>query len=87
LTRKQAAQNTDVERFILIKLSETEVRKQYQPEISNKFAALENLNASKDIDRLWENIEENIRISAKDALGLYEQKRHKPWFGEEHLQF
>ena len=36
----QAAQKFDVERFNLGKLSELEVRKQYQIKISNRFAAL-----------------------------------------------
>jgi bifunctional DNA-binding transcriptional regulator/antitoxin component of YhaV-PrlF toxin-antitoxin module len=40
--RKQAAQKIDVERFNLKKLSEREVRKQFQIEISNSFEALEN---------------------------------------------
>jgi hypothetical protein len=41
---KQAAQKFDGERFNLRKLNELEVRKQYQTEISNMFAALENLS-------------------------------------------
>jgi hypothetical protein len=41
---KQVAQKFDVETFILKKLSEPEVWKQYQLKISNRFAALENLN-------------------------------------------
>ena len=41
---KQAAQKFDVARLNLRKLSELEVRKQYQIKISNRFAALENLN-------------------------------------------
>ena len=40
---KQAAQGFDGERFNLRKLNELEVRKQYQIEITNRFAALENL--------------------------------------------
>jgi hypothetical protein len=45
------------------KLSELEVRKQYQIKISNRFAALENLNVSEEINRAWENIKEyqNLR--------------------------
>jgi hypothetical protein len=39
---KQAAQKFDVARLNLRKLSELEVRKQYQIKISNMFAALEN---------------------------------------------
>jgi hypothetical protein len=48
---KQAAHNCDVERFNLRKLSKLEVRKQYQIKISNRFAALESLFHSKDINR------------------------------------
>ena len=44
--------------------------KQYQIKISNRFAALENLHDSKDINRAWENIKENIKISAKESLSL-----------------
>jgi hypothetical protein len=54
-----------VERFNLKKKSELEVRKKYQLKISNRFSALENLNDSKDINRAWENIKENIKISAQ----------------------
>ena len=45
-----AAQNCDVERINFRKLNEVEVRNQYQVKISNRFAALENLNDSKDIE-------------------------------------
>jgi hypothetical protein len=38
---KQAAQKFDVARCNLRKLNELEVRKEYQIEISNRFAALE----------------------------------------------
>jgi hypothetical protein len=57
---KQAAEKFDVERFNLRKLSELEVRKQYQIEITDRFAVVENLIDSKDINRAWENIKENI---------------------------
>jgi hypothetical protein len=53
---KQAAQKFDAERFNLKKLSELEFRKQYQLKILNRFAALENLNASEDIHRVWKNM-------------------------------
>jgi hypothetical protein len=48
---------------------------------------LENASDSADINRAWENIKENINTSAKDSLGLYELKQHKPWFDEECLGF
>jgi hypothetical protein len=54
-----------LERFNLKKLSEPEVGKQYPLKISNRFATLENLHVSKDLNRAWENIKENIKISAK----------------------
>jgi hypothetical protein len=54
-----------------------------QLKISNRFAALENLNVSEDMNRAWENIKENIKISAQDSLGLHERKQHKPWFDAE----
>src|SRR5215470_15754843 len=80
---KQVAQKFDAERFNLKKLSELEGRKQYQLKISNRFAALENLNGSQDINRAWENIKENIKISAQESLGMHERKQHKPWFDAE----
>jgi len=54
---------------------------------SNISAALENLNDSEYINRVWKNITGNIKTSAKDTLGLCEMKHQKPWFDEESLQF
>jgi len=39
-----------------------EVSKQHQIEIKNRFAALENISDSEDINRAWENSKDNIRI-------------------------
>jgi hypothetical protein len=44
-----------VERFNLKKLSEMEVGKQYQIELSNRFAAWENFSDREDINSAWEN--------------------------------
>jgi hypothetical protein len=30
----------------------------------------------------WETIRENIQISAKQSLGYYELKQHRPWFNK-----
>jgi uncharacterized FlaG/YvyC family protein len=60
----------DVGRFNLKQLNEQEVKEQYQVTIKNKFAALENLVDNEDINRTWEAIRENIRISAKESIGL-----------------
>ena len=57
--------------------------KQYQIKISKRFTALENLDDNEDINWAWENIQENIKTSAKESLGLYEWRQHKQWFDEE----
>jgi len=77
----------DGERFNIRKLNELEVRKQYQIEITKRFAALENLSDEEGINKDWENIKENIKTSAKESLGLQELKQHEPWFDEEYLGF
>ena len=84
---KQASQRFDRQRFNWRKLNEPEVREQYQIEITNRFAALENLKDEEDVDRTWENIIENIKTSAEESLGLHELKQNKPWFDEECLGF
>jgi len=61
----QVTQKFDVERLNLRKLNELEVRKEYALKISNRFAALEIIGDSEDINRAWENIKENIKISGK----------------------
>jgi hypothetical protein len=43
---------------------------------------LENLDAELVINRAWEILRENIKISAKDSLGYYEFKKHKPRYNE-----
>jgi len=57
---KQAAQKFDWERFNLRKLNELQVRKQYQIEIANMFAALGNLSDDKDINRAWDGLMKNV---------------------------
>jgi len=81
---KQAAQKFDVERFNLRKLSELEVRKEFQIKILNRFAALENLNDGEDIELRKTLKRINIKTSDKESLlGLYELKQHKPCFDEQ----
>jgi hypothetical protein len=43
-------------------------------------ASLENLDAEVNINRAWETIIENTNILAKNSLGYYELKKHKPQF-------
>jgi hypothetical protein len=59
-SNKPSAQKFNVERFnkLIRKLSEPEVRKQYQ---------IKALNDSEDINRAWELIKETIKSSAKKS--------------------
>jgi len=82
---KRAAKTFDVDRFNLRKINELEVRKQYQIDNTNRFVVFENLCDSKDMNRTWENIKEEVNITAKESLCLYETKQQKPWFDEECL--
>jgi hypothetical protein len=75
---KQTAQEVYRDRFNLRELNKREVRKQYQIEITNTFAALENLRDDEDIKRAWENIKGNIKTSDKGSPGLQELKQHEP---------
>jgi len=39
-----------------MKVNELDIRKEYQIKASNRFADLENLSESRDINRAWENV-------------------------------
>jgi hypothetical protein len=80
---KQAAQKIDTERFNVKKLNKRDVKEQYQVTIRNKFAALENLENSGDINRAWDSIRQNIKISAQESVGYCESKHCKPWFDKQ----
>jgi hypothetical protein len=71
-----------MERFNLKKLNEVKEKEQYRAEVSNRFAALGDLDAEVEINSAWEMIRENIKLSAKESLGYCELEKHKPWFDE-----
>jgi hypothetical protein len=79
---KQRSQRFHMERFNLKKLDETEGKEQYRVEVSNRFAALEDLDTEVEINSAWETIRENINISEQESLGYFELREHKPWFNE-----
>jgi hypothetical protein len=54
-----------MERFNLKKLNKVEGKEQFRVEVSNGFAALEDLGAEMEINSAWETIRENIGSSAK----------------------
>jgi hypothetical protein len=77
---KQTMHRFHIESFNFKKLNEVEDNEQYLAEISNRFAALENLDTEVDINRGWETIRQNIKISATDGLGYHELRKCKPRF-------
>jgi hypothetical protein len=44
------------------------IKEQYQVNILNRFAALDDLGDNVDINRAWENVRLNIKISAQTSL-------------------
>jgi DNA repair ATPase RecN len=81
---KRMVKKMDVERFNLKQLNEETVKEEYQVTIKNKFAALENLRDDNwDINRAWETIRENVRITAKESIGHCESQFYRPCFDEE----
>jgi hypothetical protein len=77
---KQRSQRFDMERFNLKKLNNLEGKEQFHIEVSNRFAALEDLDAEVEINNAWKTIRDNIQISAKEILSYFELKEHKSWF-------
>jgi hypothetical protein len=70
-----------MERFNPKKLNEVEGKEQYCV-VSNRFAALEDLDTEVNTNGAWETNRDHIKISAKESLGYFELKQHKPWFDE-----
>jgi hypothetical protein len=62
------------------KLKDVQGKEQFSVEVSNRFAALEDLDTEVEINSAWETIRENIKTSAEESLGYFELKKHKPWF-------
>jgi hypothetical protein len=72
-----------MERFNLKTLNGVEGTDLYRAEVSNRCAALEDLDTVVEINSAGKMIRENINISAKDNLGYFELMKHKPWFEED----
>jgi hypothetical protein len=54
-----------MEWFNLKNLNEVEGKEKCHVEVSNRFAALEDLDAEVEINTFWETIRENIKILAE----------------------
>jgi hypothetical protein len=61
---KQRSQRFHTEQYNLKKLNEEVGKEQFCVEV--------------EINSAWETIRENIKISAKERLGYFELKKHKP---------
>jgi hypothetical protein len=68
-----------MESFNRKKLNDVEGKEQFRVQLSILFAALEDLDAEVEINSSWETIRQNIKISAKESLGYFDLKKHKPW--------
>jgi hypothetical protein len=68
-----------MERFNHKKLNDVEGKEQFRVEVSNRLAAFRDLETEVEINSAWETIRKNINISAKECLGCFELKKHKPW--------
>jgi hypothetical protein len=51
--------------------------------ISSRFAALENLDETMDINIAWESLRENMKTSAKENVRYHRLKHNKPWLDDE----
>jgi hypothetical protein len=71
-----------MEKFNLKTLNGVEDKEQHGVEVSNRFAALEDLDAEVEISSAWETSRESINISYKVSLGYFELKKHKQRFDE-----
>jgi hypothetical protein len=62
-----------MENFNLKKLNKVDGKEQFRVEVSNRFAALEDLDTEVEINSAWETIKD-CKNSAEGSLGYYELK-------------
>ncbi|KAJ4427648.1 hypothetical protein ANN_25296 [Periplaneta americana] len=83
---KRVEQQVNITKFNILKLKYEEAKQNYQVEISNRFATLESsdeVEKELDVNSVWENIRDSIKIAAEQSIGYYETKKKKPWFDED----
>jgi hypothetical protein len=68
---KQRSHSLPTERFNLKKLNDVEGKEQFCVEVSNRFAAWEDLDTEVKINSPWEIIRENIKTLAKESVGYF----------------
>jgi hypothetical protein len=76
-----------MEKFNLKNLNEVEVKEQYRVEISNRFAALENLDIEEDVNKDSETTTEYNEINGDNVNNIrHEASRHLRNKGREYLK-
>ncbi|KAJ4430316.1 hypothetical protein ANN_22529 [Periplaneta americana] len=83
---KRVEQQANISRFNILKLKDEETKQRYQVEISNRFAALATPDEAEeelDVNSVWNNIRDNIKIAVEQSIGYHETKKKKPWFDED----
>jgi hypothetical protein len=79
---KKRSHRFHMEIFNPKRLNEVNGKETYRVEVSNRYAALADLDTEVDINSVLEIIGGNSKISAKGNLVSYELKKHKPQFDE-----
>ncbi|KAJ4439470.1 hypothetical protein ANN_07594 [Periplaneta americana] len=83
---KRVEQQVNITKFNILKLKDEEAKQNYQVEISNRFATLESsdeVEKELDVNSVWENIRDSIKIAAEQSIDYYELTKKKPWFDED----
>ncbi|KAJ4442725.1 hypothetical protein ANN_04316 [Periplaneta americana] len=83
---KRVEQQVNISKFNILKLKYEETKQHYLVEISNRFATLgssDKVEKELDVNSLWENTRDNIKIAAEQSIGYYETKKKKSWFDED----
>jgi hypothetical protein len=78
---KQRSHRFHTKVFNLREFNKVEGKENYHVEVSDRCAALEDLDTEVKINTAWE-IENIKKKSAKERLSYYELKKHKPCFEE-----
>ncbi|KAJ4444092.1 hypothetical protein ANN_05881 [Periplaneta americana] len=86
LVAKRVEQQVNISKFNILKLKDEETKQHYQVEIWNRFATLgsfDEVEKELDVNSVWQNIRDSIKIAAEQSIGYYETKKKKPWFDED----
>jgi hypothetical protein len=69
--------------FNIKNLNKVAGKEKYCVKVSNRSAALEDLDAEVDISIALERIRENLKLLAKESLGYCKLKKQRPWLQDQ----